>query len=516
MDDHQRRKAAAPNVTTATNHSPTRRDLLRLAGAVVLASGAPRLLSGCADNRGDAATGDSSSVIIRGGDVLTLDPERRVLLGGSVGFNGGTIVAVGSRTEVEEALPGADVVDATGCVVTPGFINTHIHLTGDPLTRSLIPDALPASSGHHRYAIPLLEAHEQRDDELGVALSAAECLLTGVTTVLEACTLVFPEAAVSALAETGIRARVGPWGQDQGEGSFVVSTDEVLDRQRVLLDAYPPGGRIEGWITLQGHSLMSDELIVAAHQLAERRGVPWTFHMSSTPTDPTDFVERTGRRPFAYLDDLGVLDRSLVVSHPTWIDDDELQRILANEVAVSFCPWAFLRKAGRMTTAGRWPQLVAGHARLSWGTDESNAGDLVDLLTVARLGIGIVRDLTGDPTSAGAATGLELLTVAGAESVGLDDRIGSLEVGKRADVVVHGGTISWVPRTDPLQQLFWGADGRSVRDVWVDGRRVVADRRCLTVDVDALRLEAQARSAALLARAGVVPEPAWPGIDASH
>ena len=145
-------------------------------------------------------------------------------------------------------------------------------------------------------------------------------------------------------------------------------------------------------------------------------------------------------------------------------------------------------------------------------TETLVVGDAVDALRAAAVFAGLAKDVPMDPTGFGAHDALELLTIRGAEAIGMQDRIGSLEVGKQADLVVHDRTgPSWPPTAeDVVQQLVWGSDGRSVRDVWVAGTQIVQGGRPTGVDPEALRMEAAERSRAILARSGVSPQPRWP------
>ena len=175
------------------------------------------------------------------------------------------------------------------------------------------------------------------------------------------------------------------------------------------------------------------------------------------------------------------------------------------------CPWAYLRLGQGVTGAGRHAELVRRGGRLALGCDSENAGDLVDPLRAAALFAGLAKDTRADPTWFGAHEAFELLTIRGAEAIGMAGRIGSIEPGRRADLVVHGSGPNWVPvGRDPVLQLVWGSDGRSVRDVVIDGRVVVREGRCVTVDLEALRSEAASAGQRLLARAGVEPAVRWP------
>ncbi|WP_420451380.1 amidohydrolase family protein [Ilumatobacter sp.] len=452
--------------------------------------------------------------IIRGGDVVTMNPDREVWVGGSVAIDGDVIVGVGSTSELTELHRGADVIDAGGCVVTPGMVDAHQHLTGDPLIRSCIPDLLAPGASIFEWSVPVHGAHTHRDDHVSASLSAVEALTNGVTTTVEAGTVAHADAVASALGEIGLRATIGVWGWDIDEGPFTAPTDEVLDRQRSVVESYPTGGLVEGWVTLVGHDLASDELLVGGAELARELSTGMTMHLSPTSSDPERYLERTGRRPVVHLADLGVLGEHLLIAHGVWLDDDEVDLLLETDTALAYCPWAYLRLGQGVCAHGRHAEIVERGGRVALGCDATNAGDVVDVLRTAALAAGLARDSRIDPTRFGAHDAFELATIGGARAIGLADRIGSLEVGKQADVVIHRtDTPGWTPRGDVGLQLVWGTDGRSVRDVLVAGRRVVADGRVTSIDVDALAAEATSRQASLLERAGVERRTCWPERD---
>jgi 5-methylthioadenosine/S-adenosylhomocysteine deaminase len=465
----------------------------------------------------DAAVASRDHVtLLVNGDVVTMDPDRRVLVGGAVAFAGDRIVDVGATCALRAAHPDAEVVDVTGCVVTPGMIDAHQHLTGDPLIRSCIPDLLPPGASIFEWSVPVHAEHQPDDDDASATLSAVEALCAGVTTVVEAGTVAHADRVAAALQRLGQRATLGVWGWDIEEGPFTAPADEVLDRQRAVLDALPAGGLVEGWVTLVGHDLASDALLAGAADLARARRTGMTMHLSPTSSDPERYLERTGKRPVAHLDDLGVLGDHLLIGHGVWLDDDEVERVLASRTAIAYCPWAYLRLGQGVCAHGRHAEIVERGGRVALGCDATNAGDTIDILRTAAVAAGIARDTAIDPTRFGAHHAFELATISGAAAIGLADRIGSLEPGKQADIVVHRtDTPGWIPRGDVALQLVWGTDGRSVRDVWVAGRHVVTDGRAIGVDLDELAQMAAHRQARLLERAGIEVPHVWPHVAAS-
>lgn len=456
-----------------------------------------------------------AKLILAGGDVVTMNADRDVLVGGSVVIDGTTILDVGATSELRARHGDATEFDATGCVVTPGMVDAHQHLTGDPLIRSCIPDLLAPGASIFEWSVPVHGAHEPLDDEVAAALTAVEALSNGVTTVIEAGTVAHVDRVAASLEQVGLRAAVGVWGWDIEEGPFAAPFDEVLSRQRDVIDRYPTGGLVEGWVTLVGHDLASDALLAGAADLARDRDVGMTMHLSPTSSDPERYLERTGRRPVAHLADLGVLGSHLLIAHGVWLDDEEVDLVLESDTAIAYCPWAYLRLGQGVCANGRHAEIIERGGRVALGCDATNAADTIDILKTAALAAGIARDTRIDPTRFGAHQAFELATIAGAAAVGFDDRIGSIETGKQADLVVHRtDTPAWTPRGDVGLQLVWGTDGRSVRDVFVAGRHVVADGRVTTIDTEALADAAREHQASILRRTGItVPHP-WPHVDA--
>ncbi|MEU9240351.1 amidohydrolase family protein [Streptomyces sp. NPDC048385] len=451
-----------------------------------------------------------TDLLITGGDVVTMDPARRVLGNTTVAVSGDSIAGLGTAEELRARFRGAREIDASGCVVIPGLVDAHQHTTVDPLVRSMIPDDIGAQESIFDWIVPLHAAADGDDDELAATITAVECLSRGITTVLEPGTVAFPERAAAGLAAAGIRARVGGWGWDAEGVPLGAPADEVLARQEDIVRSLPVTGPVTGWVTLVGHDLVSDELLTGAAELAERLDTGVTWHISPGPADVETYALRCGRRPVVHFRELGVLGPRLLLGHAVWLDDAEVEAILQTRTAVAACPGAYLRLGQGYTRASRHAELVRRGGRVALGCDAHNAGDAPDILLAAHLFAALERD-RDLPAPIRAEQAFALATIDGAEAIGLGDRIGSLEVGKAADLVVlDAADPAWIPRGDLARQLVWGHVSRTVRDVLVDGRVVVRDRRPTGVDLAAVAEAAAERSAALLRRAGITPRPSWP------
>lgn len=429
-----------------------------------------------------------------------MNDVRNVVRDGGVAIAGDRIVAVDDFETLRAAHPAAEVIgDGTG-IVTPGYVNAHQHLTGDRLIQSCIPDAIDSQEAIFGWAVPVHSAHTGDDDELSAMLGSIAAVTNGITCTVEAGTVAHPERVAAGIGAVGMRATLGQWGWDVDDVPFGAPASEVLARQEAQLDAMPAGGLVEGWVTLVGHDLMTDELAAGASDLARRRGVGITFHISPHAGDAVSYLARTGKRPLDHLASLGVLGPHVLLAHAVHLDQVEVDLALEHDVAIASCPWAYLRLAQGFLMHQRHGEFLARGGRLALGCDAENAGDAVDVLRAGALLVGVVRDSASDPYALTAHDALALATIGGARAIGKGDVIGSLEVGKQADLVVHSTRgPQFTPRgTDPVRQLMWASDGRSVEHVLVAGRQVVRDGRCATVDLDLLRDEARSRRDRLL------------------
>jgi 5-methylthioadenosine/S-adenosylhomocysteine deaminase len=440
-----------------------------------------------------------------------MNADRSIINDGAVGIDGSSITHVGTLDTVRSQLPDASISGSATDLVLPGYINGHQHLTGDRLIQSSIPDNLPPGEAIFTWVVPVHAEHTGDDDELSATLTLAESLTNGITTTFEAGTVAHPDRIARAAERVGARLTIGTWGWDIEHGPFTGSVDEVIERQTTALDL-ATGPLVSSWVSLVGHDLMSDELVVAATALARERNVGMTFHLSPSVSDAESYLARTGTRPVVHLNSLGVLGPHLTIAHAVHIDDKEVDLLLESRTAVVSCPWAYIRLGQGISHEFRHLDLWQRDGRLALGCDSENAGDMVDGVRAAALFAGLAKERDLDPTVFGAHDALELLTISGAQALGIDDRVGSIEVGKQADLVVHDRSrVEWIPPSpDPVLQLIWGSDGRSVRDVFVAGSQVVADGQLTTVDIESLVDDAVAAGAALRQRSRVESASRWP------
>ncbi len=447
-------------------------------------------------------------LIVRAGTVITMDDVASgagTMSDGAIAVRGDRIVDVGPWREVSETVVADRYLGGPNDIAMPGLVNAHQHLTGDRLIRSMIPDDLEPGRAIFEWAVPAHAAHRPDDDELSATVSLVEAVTNGITFTVEAGTVAHPERVLAAFDRVGVGGTLGSWGWDVEGEPWAGTVDEVIDRQRTVLQLTAEHPRVDGWITLVGHDLMSDDLVVEASSFAREHDTHLTFHLSPTTSDTEQYLARTDERPAVHLDRLGVFGQHVLIAHGVHLADDEFGRLLERDTAIAYCPWAYLRLGQGVTRAGRHIEFLRDGGRVALGCDAENASDAIDVLRAASLAAGLAKDVAVDPTVFRAHDALALATIDGARACGMGDEIGSLTTGKRADIVLLSTTgAEWTPRSpDAVTQLVWASDGRAVRDVVASGRLVVRDGEPVHIDREELAIEAQHHHDRLIRDAGL-------------
>ncbi len=454
-------------------------------------------------------------ILIVGGLLVTMDQERRVITDGAVAIEGDRIIEVGKSRELRKKFVARRLIDASDRVVTPGLVNGHVHITGEPLTKGFVPDDTPFEENVFQWLCPIYSVYEPEDEYLSALLIAIEMLKTGTTCFLEAGTVRFVDQVVRALVEVGIRARVGKWVWDLPPEPRVYrqTTDQAIRNLENTIHDFrtQAGGRIQAWSMIIGHTTCSDDLMRAAKRLADQYRVGLNMHLSPAAMDPEGFLERTGRRPIEHLEHLGVLGNNLVLVHMVHVDDNEIRLVKQRDVNVIHCPTTALKVAYGITQIGKFPEMIDAGINVALGCDGSNAANYMDMMRATYLAAGLFKDARRDPKMIPAETAFEMATLNGARAMLLADEIGSLEAGKKADLVLFDrNRPEWVPLHNVANSLVYSADGKSVHSVLVDGRVVVEDGRMTLVDEWEVYRAAQKAGEAIISRTGLPHKIRWP------
>ena len=477
---------------------------------IVIAADSP-IVSGYA-----SAVPVAVDLLVRHAWIVTMDAERRIYCDGAIAIVGDRIHAVGRDADVAQVVAARETIDGSRFVVTPGFINCHVHVTGEPITRGYVSDDTGWQANVFDWLIPTYQAQTPADERLSATFAAIEMLRTGTTTFVEAGTILDLDAVHDGLAATGIRGRFGPWVQDRafapGEDQATM-TAEAIARMEAAMARYPGAtdGLLAAWPCLVGHVTATDDLWRAATALARDHGAGVTAHMSPDPADPEFYLASTGRRPVHHLAELGALGPHLSLTHAVHLDAAEVDLLAETGANITHCPMTAMKGGYGASSAGRFPEMAEAGVNIQLGTDGNNNGNCADMMRAMFAAAGLFRDARRDTNLFSAARVLECATVNGARGAQLAHMVGSLQPGMKADFVLHDrDRPEWVPLLNVVNQLVWSADGRGVHSVWVDGRRVVSDYRSTLVDEAELFAAIERAAPALIARAGRTVPCVWP------
>lgn len=454
-------------------------------------------------------------VLIKGWYVVTMNATRDIIRNGAVAVKGNKILEVGKAADLEKKYKAKEVVGGDRFVVAPGQVNSHIHITGEPLTRGYVPDDTPFEENVFMWLCPLYAAFEAHEEKMSGQLAAIEMLKSGTTSFLEAGTIRFMDEVVEGLVDIGIRGRVGRWIWDlppepdvykQDTDEAIRNLEQSITKYRSLAD-----GRIQSWSILVGHTTCSDPLWRAARDLANEHGTGMSFHMSPAKLDPEGFLAEFGHRPMVHLAELGVLGPDVAITHAVQVDNNELAIMAEAGVTVAHCPTTALKVSYGVTQVGKMPEMVTSGVNVAIGTDGNNASNYSDLMRATYLVAGLFKDARTDPQMFPAEKAFEMSTLGGAKAICAEDEIGSLEAGKKADLVLHDtDRPEWRPLLNVMNQLVWAADGRGVHTVFVDGKKVVEAGRMTTIDEDRFWAQCQAAGEAITSRSGLPDKSKYP------
>jgi 5-methylthioadenosine/S-adenosylhomocysteine deaminase len=414
--------------------------------------------------------------MVIGGIVLTADQDWNIYDPGAVAVDGGAIVGVGPRKEVEQAYRGREWIDASERLVMPGLINAHTHA---PMTLFRgIADDLPLETWLYKYIWPAEVKWVSPDFvRLGTQLAVAEMIRSG--TVLFCDMYFFEDHIAEACKEAGIRVMIGEGLVDFPNPDYK-TPQEGLECNEYLLCKWGNDSLVIP--SIQPHSLYaaSSDLMQQAKALADQHGAPYLLHVSETQSEMQESVEKYGRTPIGRLADLGILGPTTVAIHGVHLTDEDIELLAQYEAGVVHCPESQLKLASGFTPV---PRLLEAGVKVGLGTDGAASNNDLDMFGEMGTAAKVHKVMAGDPTVVHARQALSMATLEAARVLGLEKRLGSLEVGKRADLIVLDLDVPhMVPVYDITSHLVYAAHSGDVRTVIIDGRVVMRDRELLTLD----------------------------------
>ena len=481
-----------------------------------------------------ATPNDSGPILIRNARaILTLDSKRSIPRRHSVLIDNHCIAEIGEVAALDrDHLPRCQklgtVVEAADCVLVPAYINTHVH-TVEHLSRGLIPDDLSTFDWASQYASPFCASLTEEEAYASARLACLEMMSNGTGCFVDVnilASLGHLDAVAQAVEESGMRAILGRGVTDllpESKASlspemikalWYPSTAAALAEVRALLDRglERANGRVHLWASIYGLMFYaSDELFLGVARLSNEYGVPQAFHIASSREEARLSEARTGAWPIKHLARLGVLNEKTLLTHCTLVTDEDVELLAEHGSKVAFCPGAALRLAKGTTQVGKIPEMLAAGVTVSLGADGTSSSGTFDPLRLAFLAAGLFKDARQDPSLVPAEKALELITLDGANATGLDALIGSIEIGKRADLTLYDASgPEWAPGHDFVRTLIYSIDGRSVRSVIVDGEIIYDKGTSRRFDARNVIDEAYECGQRIAHRLSLDARPRWP------
>ncbi|MEA2599362.1 MAG: 5-methylthioadenosine/S-adenosylhomocysteine deaminase [Acidobacteriota bacterium] len=441
-------------------------------------------------------------LLLRGGTILTLDPGATILRGADLLIREGRIYSLGAP----EPPPGTRMLDVSGCLVLPGLIQGHLHL-GQTFFRGLAEQRRLLAWLRERIW-PLEAAHDDESAYWCGLLGAAECLLGGTTTIQDIGLGPGARGLLRAIADSGLRAFAGQCLMDSGDGlpaALREDTDTVLAATEALGDHFEDGadGRLRYVLNPRFILTCSDPLWEGIRELSFRRGWPVHTHALEQRDETLAVRElKGGRDEVEYFADQGLLATDLRLAHGVWITEEHLERVRTGRFSVVHCPSSNLKLGSGIADllAFRRAGVPVG-----LGTDGAACSNQLDNFAEVRLAA-LLQKVRHGPDAFSGLDALRLATSEGARALSLQDEIGTIEPGKRADLVVlatERPELWAAPQADPHDLIAFGASRGTVRHVLIDGRLEVEDGRLTRLDLAEIYRESERCLGELIVRSGV-------------
>lgn len=429
--------------------------------------------------------GSQADLLVLGGTVVTMNKNRDVIEDGAIAVKAGKIVAVGTRADISRHYVGRQTVNAAGKLIIPGLINGHTHVPM-VLFRGLADD-LDLQEWLTKYIFPA-EAKNVNEEfvRVGTRLGLAEMIRGGTTTYCDM--YYFEDAIAEETAKAGVRGVLGETVID-----FPVADNKTNEEAMAYVEKF-----VKRW---QGHELIvaaiaphapytvSEEHLRAAKAFSDRTGAPIVTHISETKREVDDSVKAHGASPVAYLERIGFLGDRVIAAHVVWPQGSDSQILKQRGVGVVHNPQSNMKLAAGVSPV---PEMLKEGLRIGLGTDGAASNNDLSMWEEMDSAAKLHKVISGDPKVMSAQEAFELATIRGAEALHMEKEIGSLEVGKRADLVlVESDSLNQIPSYNVYSDLVYATKASDVETVIINGRVVMRDQRLLTLDEKAIKKSAQ-------------------------
>jgi len=426
--------------------------------------------------------------------VVTMDAQRWLISDGAVAIRGDRILAVGVRPDIEQRYQASHRLDRPEALIMPGLINTHTHAAMS-LFRG-IADDLKLQDWLEKYIFPAEAKNVTPDFVLwGTRLACLEMMLSGTTTFVDM--YYFEDRVAEAAKEAGMRGVLGETILKFKSPDAATPADALRFTEK-FLQQYKNDPLIVPAVAPHAIYTNNDADLQAARKLADKYREPLVIHLSETKTENEDALRTRGMSPTRLLDKLGVLNGPTIAAHGVWLDQADMQILKARGTGIAHCPSSNMKLASGVAPVVK---LLSLGIPVGLGTDgPAGSNNDFDLMEEMNLAADLQKVATGDPTVLSAEQAVAMATIFGARVAGLDKQTGSLEAGKRADLItLRLDRPHAVPLYNVYSQIVYALKGSDVEDVVVNGKPIVRDSRSLTLDSNLVLAKAKEYAAKVAA-----------------
>jgi cytosine/adenosine deaminase-related metal-dependent hydrolase len=459
-----------------------------------------------------------SSISISGGTIVTVDKQRRILRDGAVFVQDDKIAHIGRAAQVRKERHAEFEIDATGMLVLPGFIDSHVHLA-QALLRGCADDT-SLVDWLHKFVWPLQGNFDAADGKASAELCMLEMIKSGTTTFLES--LLHSRYGFDGIAETldhsgmrGVLSKTVMGLPGYASEERIMHPGMVEDAEICLreVETYfkrwhgKADGRIKVWYGARSLGGCTPNLYRRIAEGAKRLGTGITMHLSEVKEDVRYTRKEFGKMPAEFMDDVGMVGSNAVFAHGVWLTDKEWRLLADKGASLAHCPCSNMKLASGIACV---PEMIATGVNVGLGCDGGPSNNCYDMVREMKAASLLQKVRLLDPLTMTAESVLEMATVNGAKALGLENEIGSLEVGKKADLIlVAMNKEHLTPVFNPISHLVYAAEGSDVDTVIIDGRIVMQNRNVKTLGEERIIHEANRRGEQLLERAGINVAPKW-------
>ena len=461
---------------------------------------------------------NKGSILIKNGYVLTMNPYRQIIRDGAVYIKEGKIVEVGKTSQITEHHADT-VLDAKGMIVMPGLIDTHVHLA-QALIRGCADD-VSLVDWLKNYVWVLQGNFTNEDGRVSAELCMAEMIRTGTTSFVECMihTRYGFDGIAQAVEKAGMRAALSKIimdstgyadspdimypGMVEEADACLTETDEMYKKWHGKAD-----GRVEVWYGLRSLGAVTSDLFRDVARRTREKKTRMTMHLGEVVDDVRYVKANYGTNLTTFARDHDLLGPDMVFAHGIHFEDEELKVLAESKSNISHCPSSNMKLASGFAKV---PKMLEVGVPVSIGCDGGPSNNTYDMVREMRLAALIHKSYVVDPLVVTAEQAIEMATLGGAVAMGIDDKVGSIEPGKLADIILIGlRGLSLTPASNPVSNLVYSGSGDAVDTVIVNGKVLMREKKLLTLDEEKVKDRAMEHAENLLDRAGIDISPKWP------